>query len=391
MDQTKPTRAIPKRTGPDRPELEWGRLDRTGRSSRIVPPDLHGRPRADRLWRIVAAAFTAYSLIGRYTLRPRRIRRVNRDLHLLVDEVRDEATDVRSYRLVPPDGAQLPRWQPGGHLDVVLPSGRRRQYSLCGEPADRSYYRIAARRISSDAGGGGGSQELHDTVRQGDVLTVQGPRNGFPYLPAERYLFIAGGIGITPILPMVQQAAATGAQWQLVYTGRSRESMPFLDKLAALDPDRVQIRPDTEFGVPASGAELLGGAAVGATVYCCGPAPMIAAVRADLPGSGTVTLHFERFSAPPIVDGQPFEVELHRSGHVLAVPADRSALEVIREVAPEVPYSCRQGFCGTCRTRVLSGDAGIDHREQVLTGPGEPDTMTICVSRSPGGRIVLDL
>lgn len=379
-------------TTPKRPELEWARLDRTGRSARVVPPDLHGRPRADRLWRIVAAAFTAYSLIGRYTLRPRRIRRVDRDLHLLVDEVRIEAPDVRSYRLVAADGAPLPRWQPGGHLDVVLPSGRRRQYSLCGDPTDRSYYRIAARRISSDAGGGGGSQELHDTVQPGAVLTVHGPRNGFPYLLAARYLFIAGGIGITPILPMVQQAAATGAQWQLVYTGRSRESMPFLGELAALDPERVQIRPDTEFGVPASGAELLGEAADGATVYCCGPAPMIAAVRADLPGSGAATLHFERFSAPPIVNGRPFEVELARSGRVLTVPADRSALEVIREVAPEVPYSCRQGFCGTCHTRVLTGDTGIDHRDRLISAPRTPGTIAICVSRSPDGRrIVLDL
>lgn len=359
-----------------------------GRGIKPVPPDLKGRPRPDRLWRIVAAAFSAYSLIGRYTLRPRRIAPVDRNLHLLVDEVRVEADEVRSYRLVAPDGAALPRWQPGSHLDVVLPSGRRRQYSLCGDPTDRGYYRIAARRL---ADGGGGSRELHDTVRPGATLTVRGPRNGFPYLPATRYLFVAGGIGITPVLPMVQRAAAAGAQWRLLYTGRSRESMPFLDELAALDPARVRIRPDTEYGVPATGAELLADAPAGALVYCCGPEPMLAKIRADLPVSAAAALHFERFTAAPIVDGKPFEVELGRSGRVLAVPGDRSALEVIREVAPEVPYSCRQGFCGTCRTRVLAGADAIDHRDQVLTGPGGPGAMAICVSRSNGGRVVLDL
>jgi ferredoxin len=116
---------------------------------------------------------------------------------------------------------------------------------------------------------------------------------------------------------------------------------------------------------------------------------MMSGVRAHLPVSGAIALHFERFSPPPIVDGVPFEVELMRSGQVLTVPADRSALDVVREVLPEVSYSCQQGFCGTCRTKVIAGD--IDHRDQVVTGPGEPDVMTICVSRSRGGRVVLDL
>ncbi|MGH4023423.1 MAG: PDR/VanB family oxidoreductase [Pseudonocardiaceae bacterium] len=351
-----------------------------------VPADLRDRPHPDRMWRIVGSVITTYSILTRRTLRRRRIVPVDRELPLLVDDVRVEAQNVRSYRLVARDGAQLPRWQPGSHLDVVLPSGRRRQYSLCGDPSARDYYRIAARRISD---GGGGSLELHDTVEPGATLTVRGPRNGFPYLPAQQYLFIAGGIGITPILPMVTHAAATGARWQLIYTGRSRESMPFLDELATLDPERVLIRPDTEYGIPASGAELLAHAPAGAIVYCCAPAPMITKVRTDLPASGAAALHVERFTPPPIVNGKPFEVELQRSGRVLTVPAGKSALEVIREVAPQVSYSCRQGFCGTCQTRVISG--AIDHRDQVLTGPGEPDTMTICVSRSTGGRIVLDL
>jgi ferredoxin-NADP reductase len=337
------------------------------------------------MWRLVGAAIGSYSQLTRRSLRSRRIKPVDRDLRLVVQDTRVEAQDVRSYRLAAPDGAPLPRWQPGSHLDVVLPSGLCRQYSLCGDPTDRSYYRIAVRRIAD----GGGSRELHDTIQQGGGLTLRGPRNGFPYVSAVRYLFIAGGIGITPILPMVKRAAAAGAQWRLVYTGRSRESMPFLDELAALDPDRILIRPDAEYGTLLSGTELLKYGSGGAVVYCCGPTPMIAEVRAGLPGSGATALHFERFSPPPIVDGVPFEIELRRSDRVLTVPADRSALDVVREVRPEAPYSCRQGFCGTCRTRVIAGD--VDHRDQVVSGPGETDVMTICVSRSKGGRIVLDL
>jgi ferredoxin-NADP reductase len=351
-----------------------------------VPLDMRGRGHPDRMWRLVGVAIGSYSHLSRRALWQRRIKPVDRDLRVHVQDVRDEAQDVRSFVLTAPKGKDLPRWQPGSHLDVVLPSGRCRQYSLCGDPNDRGYYRIAARRI---ADGGGGSQELHDTVRKGDKLTLRGPRNGFPFVSAPRYLFIAGGIGITPILPMVKLAAASGAQWRLVYAGRSRESMPFLDEFADLDQNRIHIRPDTEYGPEPSGAELLKFGSVGAVVYCCGPIPMISGVRAHLPASGATALHSERFSPPPIVDGVPFEVELMRSGQVLTVPADRSALDVVREVLPEVSYSCQQGFCGTCRTKVIAGD--IDHRDQVVTGPGEPDVMTICVSRSRGGRVVLDL
>ncbi len=353
-----------------------------------APPDLRGRQRPDRLFTALGALISGLEWIssGAY-IRRRQPQQVDRDLPLVVDEVRLEADDARSFRLVAAGGAELPGWQPGGHLDLLLPSGRSRQYSLCGDPADRGCYRIAVRRLD---GGGGGSRELHDCVGVGSILTVRGPRNGFPYVPAAGYLFLAGGIGITPILPMVKQAAADGAQWQLVYTGRSRSSMPFLDELSTLDPDRVLVRPYDQYGFP-SGAELLARAPTGATVYCCGPAPMIAGVRRDLPASAAAALHFERFSAPPVVGGVPFEVTLQRSNRVLTVPADRSALEVIRQAVPEVAYSCQQGFCGTCRVRVIAGCGEVEHRDRVLTDRERTDTMTICVSRSRGGRIAVDL
>jgi ferredoxin-NADP reductase len=350
----------------------------------VTPPDLRGRQRADRMFRALGTLITFYDwLTAAFAQRPP-IRRVERDLSLVVDEVRVEARDVRSVRLVSADGSELPSWQPGSHIDVLLPSGRCRQYSLCGDPADRSSYRIAVRRIAD----GGGSREFHDSIGTGSALIGRGPRNAFPYVDAAGYLFIAGGIGITPILPMVKHAAAGGRPWQLVYTGRSRGSMPFLDELAALEPARVRIRPYDEYGFPRTGAELLEYAPAGATVYCCAPPTMIANVRRDRPASAATALHFERFTTPPIVGGTPFEIELRRSNRVLTVPADRSALDVIRGTAPNVAYSCQQGFCGTCRTRLISGD--VEHRDRVLTDRERTDTMTICVSRGRGGRIVLD-
>ncbi|MBE9372963.1 oxidoreductase [Saccharopolyspora sp. HNM0983] len=351
-----------------------------------LPADLYGRRRADRSMRVLRALIGGTEWIRNYRAGRRHpVTPVDRDLAVLVDEVREVAADVVALRLRAAGGGPLPAWQPGAHVDVLLPSGRMRQYSLCGDPADRGHYRIAVRRL---ADGGGGSREVHG-LRPGDRLTLRGPRNAFPFATAERYLFLAGGIGITPILPMVRAAAARGADWRLVHTGRTRESMPFAAELARLDPQRVWIRPDTEYGIPASGAELLEHAPSGASVYCCGPVPMITGVRIDLPGADVGALHFERFSEPPVTGGAAFGVQLARSGIDLQVPADRSALSVIRERLPQVAYSCRQGFCGTCRVRVLSGE--VEHRDHVLTDEEREQEMMICVSRSAGGRVRLDL
>ncbi|MDT7747400.1 MAG: hypothetical protein QOD96_1062 [Pseudonocardiales bacterium] len=350
-------------------------------------------PEPTRFFRTFGAAIR---MSGRFSTLGRRpsVVAVNRELRVVVREVRAEASDVVSLRLVRPRGERaagaLPAWRPGAHLDVVLPSGQVRQYSLCGDPADRDSYRIAVRRI---ADGGGGSREVHG-LAEGAELTVRGPRSAFPLIQAPRYLFLAGGIGITPILPMLRAVAATRADWRFVYAGRDRGSMPFLDEIAELDPSRVVIRADAEHGGPATGAELLEFAPGGETTgYLCGPVPMLTAVRAAMNAAGApgrvAALHVERFSAPPVLGGRPFTVELARSGGILEVPADRSLLEVVGERLPDVAYSCRQGFCGTCRTRVLEG--AVEHRDRVLTQQERGTTMTICVSRAGGDRLVLDL
>jgi ferredoxin-NADP reductase len=198
--------------------------------------------------------------------------------------------DVIALYLRRSDGGRLPRWHPGAHIDVHLPSGLVRQYSLCGDPASQDAYRIAVRRIPD---GGGGSLEMHD-LRVGATVTTHGPRNAFPLTvpgygsPAQRFRFIAGGIGITPILPMLGLASSLGVDWTMVYAGRSRDSLPFVDELARFG-DRVQIRTD-DVGLPTA-SELLGDCPDGTAVYACGPAPMLTAIRSALAGRDDVELH----------------------------------------------------------------------------------------------------
>lgn len=291
--------------------------------------------------------------------------------------------DVVALTFCAPDGGELPAWQPGSHLDLHLPSGRRRQYSLCGDPQDRSQYRIAVRRIPD---GGGGSREMH-TLAVGDTVTVRGPRNGFPFLPYGRALYVAGGIGITPILPMVRAAQRLGIDWHFVYCGRSASTVPFLDEIASWDPDRVTIRFDDEHGLPTVD-DLLGQARDGA-VYVCGPPPMIETIRQNFNGSGATALHIERFSAAPVRGETPFEIELAGSGEILAVGGNETMLDVLVRNRPDTAYSCRQGFCGTCRVGVLAGTP--EHRDSRLTDAERDTSILTCVSRSVTSRLVLDL
>jgi ferredoxin-NADP reductase len=237
------------------------------------------------------------------------------------------------------------------------------------------------------AGGGGGSREVHEALQPGSSVVVRGPRNAFPFIVADKYYFLAGGIGITPILPMIRDAARRSADWQFVYTGRSRTTMPLLDELGAFDQSRILIRPDDEYGGPDL-SRIMDEAPLGAAAYCCGPPVMIDKLRQELPQRGIGSLHYERFSALPVVGGKPFEIELSRSGVVLTVAPDQTALAAVRAAFPDVAYSCQQGFCGTCRVRVLSGV--VEHRDHALTEAERASQMLLCVSRADG-RVAIDL
>jgi ferredoxin-NADP reductase len=307
-------------------------------------------------------------------------------MRLLIAQTTWEADDILSLRLCSPDGAPLPRWEPGAHIELALPSGRRRQYSLCGDPNDTRYYRIAILQVPS---GRGGSVEVHTGTRAGQLIPAHGPRNHFPLVPSPSYLFIAGGIGITTMLPMATRVAAAGGEWRLVYAGRCRAGMAFLDEVRALDPDRVEVTPTDKHGRPNLDT-IIGAASSGTAVYCCGPNQLLDDAQRLVAARPDLTLHSERFTGIAAAGGAAFQVELCRSGRTVDVPADRTVLQAIRDVAAAVPAGCEQGICGVCRTTVLAGEP--DHRDELLSSADRAaGAMLICVSRARTEQLVLDL
>ncbi|ORV89283.1 oxidoreductase [Mycobacterium interjectum] len=348
------------------------------------PADLYGRRKRDRLYTAlwgVGTVFGAFASASRWT--PSRVLPVQRTSTAVVTKRELLTPDVVALTLADPDGGLLPSWTPGAHIDVRLASGRRRQYSLCGPPGRRTDYRIAVRRI---ADGGGGSKEMHDAFEVGDTLVFEGPRNAFYLVTDEQdVLFVIGGIGVTPILPMIQVAQQHGINWRAIYAGRSRDYMPLLGEVLAVDAERVTVWADDERGRFPTIEELLVGAGPKTAVYVCAPTAMLEAVRTARDEHVDAPLHYERFSPPPVVDGIPFELELARSRRVLSVPANRSALAVMLDREPATAYSCQQGFCGTCKVKVLAGD--VDRRGRTVEGD---DEMLVCVSRAKSGRVVID-
>ncbi|TWF79508.1 ferredoxin-NADP reductase [Pseudonocardia hierapolitana] len=301
---------------------------------------------------------------------------------------RAESDGVVSLELGLPSGDPVPSWEPGAHIDLVLPGGLTRQYSLCGPVENDKSWRVAVLR---EPDGRGGSRWVHDHAHEGCTLTARGPRNHFPLLGSPRYLFIAGGIGITPLLPMISQVHASGAGWELHYGGRERASMAFLDELEGYG-DHVTIRPEDQLGM-LDLATVLAGPDRSTLVYCCGPAGLIDAVEERCRTWPPGALHVERFTnvITPSGDDAEFEVELRGSGVTVTVPAHLSILEAVENAGVPVLSSCTEGTCGTCETTVLEGE--VDHRDVVLTDEERDagETMMICVSRARCGRLVLDL
>lgn len=300
----------------------------------------------------------------------------------------EPAEGVVALELERPGGV-LPNWGPGAHIDVILADGRERQYSLCSDPADRERWRIGVLR-ERDV-----SDWLHENAHVGTTLRVRSPSNHFTFAPTagRRYVFVAGGIGITPILGMMRAAVAAGNTATLLYAGRSRASMAFLDELVAAYGDRIEVfaadegaRLDipTRFASP----EAL------TVVYACGPARLLTALEDALAHWPRGSLHVERFEArtlgPPIWQDE-FEVDLMLSGETLVVPPGRSILDVAEEHGVLVLSSCRVGTCGTCEVAVVDGE--IEHRDSVLSPEEQDDsrTMMICVSRAACPRITLEL
>lgn len=309
---------------------------------------------------------------------------------LVVREAQIVADGVVALTLADPNGEKLPAWTPGAHVDFVLGDELIRQYSLCSSPSKPDVWRVAVLRAPESRGG---SERVHDILAPGSIVRVRGPRNHFPLVASPRYLFVAGGIGITPLLPMIAEADASGADWRLLYGGRERASMGFLEELAQYG-DRVKIVPQDEEGM-LDLESALGTPQPNTLVYCCGPEALLGAVEKFCEKWPPASLHLERFSAKPqeraAEADSTFELVLQRSGVTLEVPPDKSVLTVIREAGVSVLASCLEGVCGTCETEVIEGD--VDHRDSVLNEEEQASNeyMMVCVSRCRSPRLVLDL
>lgn len=303
---------------------------------------------------------------------------------LVITELRRETDDVIALELRDPDGADLPAWNPGAHIDLWAVPHRGGQYSLMSDPADRSAWRVGVLREESSRGV---SRTVHDELRVGDTLPVGGPRNNFPLVDADTYLFIAGGIGITPILPMVAAAEQAGRPWSLHWATRG-ERAPFASLLEGRERVRRYDGTTTRLDL----RSVLAAASPGTAVYCCGPERMLDEV-VELAAERGIDVHLERFTGVAALreGDRSFEVELASTGERLTVPADRSALAVLQERGIQVLTACGEGNCGSCETRVLGG--AIEHRDVLLTPDQRMagDRMMVCVSRAAGDRIVLDL
>lgn len=311
---------------------------------------------------------------------------------MLLQATRNEriADGINLLEFRNPDGSQLPQFTAGAHIAVRVPNGLLRKYSLCNDPAEHDRYQIAVKRESN---GRGGSCSLIDDVKAGDRLSVTAPVNDFGLPPrAQDFLFVAGGIGVTPIVAMIHEATAQGKRFRLFYCSRSPETTAFREELdAPRFKDAVTIHYDQ--GDPSRSLDLrpiLAERKNREHLYCCGPRPLMEAVRAMTDHWSPTAVHFEAFSEAEThkAGDTPFRVRLARSGTVLDVPTDKTILEVLREHGLEVPSSCETGTCGTCRTRLLAGEA--DHRDLVLAEHERNDTIMICVSRARTDEITID-
>lgn len=307
--------------------------------------------------------------------------------------IRYEAQDVLSFLLRPLDGCTAPYVDPGAHIDVHLPNGMMRSYSLSNGPFDQRDYRVT---VARDPKSRGGSNYMHDKLRAGQIIEISRPRNTFALAEsAAMSVFIAGGIGVTPFVPMAARLNALGRPWRLHYCVRTRERAALLDELEALAADGLgELTPNFDEepgGAMLNLAEVLTALPAGAHVYCCGPTGMLNAFRAGTAILPEDRVHFEYFKSDAIAAAGGFTVVLAKSGKELPVAKGRSIPETVIATGVPVLYSCEEGVCGACQTGVLEGEP--DHRDMVLSASerASNSTMIICCSGSRTPRLVLDL
>jgi vanillate O-demethylase ferredoxin subunit len=315
-------------------------------------------------------------------------------IEVVVTSRNNEALDICSYELACAQGGELPGFSAGAHIDVHLPGGLIRQYSLCNHPQERHRYQIG---VLKDVASRGGSHCMHEQIRSGDRLYISEPRNLFPLVDdARRSLLFAGGIGITPILCMAEQLADSGADFELHYCARASDRAAFVERLkGAPFADRVYLHFDEDVDSRLDAAKVLAGPAPDLHLYVCGPAGFMQHVldSARSQGWNDAQLHREYFAAAPVDTrtDDSFQVKVASSGQVFDIPADKTVVQVLESHGVEIAISCEQGVCGTCLTRVLEGVP--EHRDLFLTDEEQAanDQFTPCCSRSRSALLVLDL
>ncbi|MDL9948648.1 PDR/VanB family oxidoreductase [Gordonia sp. ABSL11-1] len=314
---------------------------------------------------------------------------VQSQIRVRISSRRRVADRIDEFELTPVDVASLPAWSAGAHIDLTTPAGPTRQYSLCSSPDEAGTYRIAVERRSDSRGG---SVSVHDDLAVGSEVWISAPRNHFELTRALEYVFVAGGIGITPMLTLIEQARHSGRPWRLIYIGRTRAEMAFADDLLACHPRHVTVHESSHAGRLNLGVALAG-LARGTAVYSCGPPSMMDAVADACAVQPAVDSFVERFtvSVHSAAPNEAFELSLAFSGVTVTVPEDRTIIDVLADRGVVAPSSCREGMCGTCETGVVSGE--VDHRDSVLSPEerSENESMMICVSRCTSGRLVLEL
>ncbi|MBN9888282.1 PDR/VanB family oxidoreductase [Salipiger abyssi] len=305
-----------------------------------------------------------------------------------VEKRRALTPGITEFTLAPVDDVDLPSFDAGAHITVETPSGAMRRYSLVNDGSDPDTYVIAVKREPESRGG---SVSMHEEATEGYELTVEVPENDFPLTDVSKYLLIAGGIGITPIYAMARQLAKKGKELRIIYCSRSAEDSAYLEELNEAFDGRIIVHHDD--GNPENSYDFWDDFLTprATHVFCCGPKPFMEEIKAVSGHWPEGRIHFEDFKPVDVVreDDEPFEVELKKTGKTLTVPDDRSILETLRDAGLQTVSSCESGTCGTCKTRLLSGD--VDHRDMVLMDEEKEDYIMICVSRAKSGRLVLDL
>ncbi|MBS8224691.1 PDR/VanB family oxidoreductase [Vannielia litorea] len=311
-----------------------------------------------------------------------------KQIRMRVEKRRDVTPGISEFTLVPTDDVDLPGFDPGAHITVETPSGAMRRYSLVNDGTDPAAYVVAIKREPESRGG---SASMHAEALEGYELNVEPPENDFPLTDVQKYLLIAGGIGITPIYAMARDLDKRGKALRIIYVSRSAEEAAYLAELNEDFAGRIIVHHDG--GDPANVYDFWDDLATprATHVFCCGPKPLMEEIKAVSGHWPEGRIHFEDFKPVEVVreDDTAFEVELKKSGETVTVPEDRSILEALRDSGHATSSSCESGTCGTCKTRLLAGEA--DHRDMVLMDEEKEDFIMICVSRAKSGRLVLDL